>query len=57
MLTIGYADVTPVRAHATTLSLFGTLFGLFYNAVVVSQFVRLGQAIERRTSGEPQALL
>jgi len=43
MLTIGYADVTPVRAPATTLSLFGTLFGLFYTAVVVSQFVRLGQ--------------
>jgi len=39
LLTIGYADVTPVRAPATTLSLFGALFGLFYTAVVVSQFV------------------
>lgn len=44
MLTIGYADVTPVRAPATTLSLFGALFGLFYTAVVVSQFVGLAQS-------------
>ncbi len=43
MLTIGYADVTPVRAPATTLSLLGTLFGLFYTAVVLSQFVGLAQ--------------
>jgi voltage-gated potassium channel len=43
MLTIGYADVTPVRAPATTLSLFGALFGLFYTAVVVSQFLALAQ--------------
>ena len=44
MLTIGYADVTPVRAPATTLSLLGALFGLFYTAVVVSQFVHLAQS-------------
>ena len=44
MLTIGYADVTPVRAPATTLSLFAALFGLFYTAVVVSQFVGLAQS-------------
>ncbi len=44
MLTIGYADVTPVRAPATTLSLFGALFGLFYTAVVVSQFVGMAQS-------------
>ena len=43
MMTIGYADVTPVRAPATTLSLFGALFGLFYTAVVVSQFLELAQ--------------
>ena len=47
MLTIGYADVTPVRAPATTLSLLGTLFGLFYTAVVVSQFVGLAQSGKR----------
>ena len=47
MLTIGYADVTPVRAPATTLSLFGVLFGLFYTAVVVSQFVGMAQATRR----------
>ena len=44
MLTIGYADVTPVRAPATTLSLFAALFGVFYTAVVVSQFVGLAQS-------------
>ncbi len=47
MLTIGYADVTPVRAPATTLSLLGALFGLFYTAVVVSQFVGLAQRRKR----------
>ena len=47
MLTIGYADVTPVRAPATTLSLLGALFGLFYTAVVVSQFVGLAQSRKR----------
>jgi hypothetical protein len=44
MLTIGYSDVTPVRAPATTLSLFAALFGLFYTAVVVSQLVGLAQS-------------
>ena len=47
MLTIGYADVTPVRAPATTLSLLGALFGVFYTAVVVSQFVHLAQSGKR----------
>lgn len=44
MLTIGYSDVTPVRAPATTLSLLGALFGLFYTAVVVSQLVGMAQS-------------
>ena len=44
MMTIGYSDVTPLRAPATTLSLFAALFGLFYTAVVVAQFVGLAQA-------------
>jgi len=43
VLTIGYNDVTPIRAPATTLSLFASLFGVFYTAVVVSQFVGLAQ--------------
>jgi Ion channel len=43
VLTIGYADVTPVRAPATTLSLLAALFGVFYTAVVVAQFVGLAQ--------------
>ena len=41
MLTVGYSDITPVSAPATTLSLLGTLFGMFYTAIVVSQFVGL----------------
>jgi hypothetical protein len=44
MMTIGYSDVTPLRAPATTLSLFAALFGLFYTAVVVAQFVGLAQS-------------
>ena len=43
VLTIGYSDVTPVRAPATTLSLFAALFGVFYTAIVVSVFVGLAQ--------------
>jgi len=44
MLTIGYSDVTPVRAPATTLSLLASLFGLFYTAIVVAQFVGMTQS-------------
>jgi len=47
MLTLGYSDVTPVRAPATTLSLFTTLFGVFYTAVVVAQVVGLAQSVRR----------
>ena len=44
LMTIGYADVTPLRAPATTLSLVGGIFGVFYTAVVVSQLVAVAQA-------------
>jgi hypothetical protein len=44
MMTIGYSDVTPLRAPATTLSLFAALFGLFYTAIVVAQFVGMAQS-------------
>ncbi len=47
VMTIGYSDVTPVHAPATTLSLFAALFGVFYTAVVVSQFVGLAQQPKR----------
>ncbi|MFO1303242.1 MAG: ion channel [Burkholderiales bacterium] len=47
LLTIGYADVTPVRAPATTLSLFAAIFGVFYTAVVVSQLVAVAQSGQR----------
>jgi hypothetical protein len=49
VMTIGYSDVTPLRAPATTLSLFASLFGVFYTAVVVSQFVGLAQKPKRDT--------
>jgi hypothetical protein len=47
VMTMGYSDVTPVRVPATTLSLFAALFGVFYTAVVVSQFVGLAQKTKR----------
>lgn len=47
MTTLGYSDITPVRAPATTLSLFVALFGMFYTAIVVSQFVGLAQGASR----------
>jgi hypothetical protein len=47
VMTVGYSDVTPVHAPATTLSLFAALFGVFYTAVVVSQFVGLAQNPKR----------
>jgi hypothetical protein len=47
VMTMGYSDVTPVHAPATTLSLFASLFGVFYTAVVVSQFVGLAQKPKR----------
>lgn len=47
VMTIGYSDVTPTHAPATTLSLFAALFGVFYTAVVVSQFVGLAQKPKR----------
>ena len=47
VLTIGYSDVTPIRAPATTLSLFAALFGVFYTAIVVSVFVALAQSGKR----------
>jgi hypothetical protein len=49
VMTIGYSDVTPIHAPATTLSLFAALFGVFYTAVVVSQFVGLAQKPNRET--------
>jgi hypothetical protein len=47
MTMLGYGDMTPVRAPATRLSLFAALFGMFYTAVVVSQFVGLAQRAPR----------
>jgi hypothetical protein len=53
LLTLGDADITPVHAPATTLSLFAALFGLFYTAIVVAQFVGLEQAAPDKESDRP----
>lgn len=47
MTMLGHSDITPVRGPATTLSLFAALFGMFYTAIVVSQFVGLAQGVSR----------
>jgi hypothetical protein len=52
MTMLGYGDMTPVRAPATTLSLFAALFGMFYTAVVVSQFVGLAQSAPRDAASD-----
>jgi len=45
--SLGYAEVTPIRAPATTMVLAEVVFGQFYLAVVVAQIVsmRLAQAV------------
>jgi hypothetical protein len=50
MMMLGYAEFTPVRAPATALSLFAALFGMFYTAVVVAQFVGLAQRAPGNTA-------
>jgi hypothetical protein len=47
MTMLGYSGITPVRAPATTLSLLVGLFGMFYTAIVVSQFVGPAQGASR----------
>jgi hypothetical protein len=51
VLMLGYSDVTPVSAPATTLSLFAALFGVFYTAVVVSVLVSMAQNERRPPPG------
>jgi voltage-gated potassium channel len=45
--TMGYGDVTPIRAPALTLSWMEAVFGQFYIAIVVAQLVaaRLAQSL------------
>jgi len=51
--SLGYSDVTPIKAPATTLVLAEVVFGQFYLAVVVAQIVsmRLAQAVTRNGAG------
>jgi len=48
LTTMGYGDVTPVRAPATVLVTLEAIFGQFYIAVVVAKLVglQLAQAFE-----------
>jgi hypothetical protein len=50
--SLGYADVTPLKAPATTMVLAEAVLGQFYLAVVVAQIVsmRLAQAVTRHRS-------
>jgi hypothetical protein len=41
LTTMGYGDITPVRAPATALAMLEAIFGQFYIAVVVAQLVGL----------------
>jgi hypothetical protein len=56
LTTVGYGDVTPDRAPATTLALVEAVFGQFYVAVVVAQIVamRLAQAVNPGRPGAPR---
>ncbi len=48
LTTMGYGDVTPVRAPATVIATLEAVFGQFYIAIVVAQLVGLRMAgIER----------
>jgi len=47
--TMGYGDVTPVRAPATALATIEAVFGQFYIAVVVAELV--GARLARASSG------
>ena len=48
LTTMGYGDVTPVRAPATIFATLEAVFGQFYIAVLVAQLVglRLAQALQ-----------
>ena len=52
LTTMGYGDVSPVRAPATGLVTLEAVFGQFYIAVVVAQLVglRLAQALAPKDS-------
>jgi hypothetical protein len=52
--SLGYAEVTPLQAPATTLVLAEVVVGQFYLAVVVAQIVsmRLAQAVRRDGTGD-----
>ena len=54
LTTVGYGDITPARAPATTLTMMEAVFGQFYIAVVVAQLIgaRLSNPV-RQEAGDP----
>lgn len=48
LTTMGYGDVTPVRAPATAIAMLEAVFGQFYIAIVVAQMVGLRMASSDR---------
>jgi hypothetical protein len=55
LTTVGYGDITPVRAPATAIAMVEAIFGQFYIAVVVAQLVGLwmSQAGRGKSPREP----
>lgn len=53
LTTVGYGDVTPLHAPATSLAVLEAVFGQFYIAIVVAQLVglRLAQTMAARPPG------
>jgi hypothetical protein len=49
LTTMGYGDITPARAPATSLAVLEAVFGQFYIAVVVAQLVgaRMSGGVQR----------
>jgi len=50
LTTMGYGDVTPVRAPATAIAMLEAVFGQFYIAIVVAQMVGLRMATADRAA-------
>lgn len=55
LTTMGYGDVTPVRAPATAIAMMEAVFGQFYIAIVVAQMVGLRMATSGRAERAPDA--
>jgi uncharacterized membrane protein len=55
LMTVGYGDITAVRPVARTLSVFESLIGQFYMAVLIARLVALAVIHSRVTDGKPRS--